>query len=209
MTYLNPLWVFIGLFLLVGLVFFTFAYRAFRNKRFFGGISRSFSGFVCLLISALAFLISFASWGYKALTLEQNAATVAIFETAPQRFEAVFYFKDGSSQSFDLAGDQLYVDAKFIKWHPYANLLGFRSLYELDRVSGRYLSLDDEQTQARTVYALNPERSVDAFDLAQRYQSLNFLLDTEYGSGTFQTVEDGATYHINATTSGLIVRKLE
>ncbi len=207
--YLNPLWVFIGFFLALSIVFLFFSRRAFKNKRYFGGFNRSLSGFVCLLLSAIAFLLSFASWGYKALTLEQTAATVSLSQTAPQRFQAKIQFQDGSSQSFDLAGDQLYIDAKFLKWHPYANLLGFRSWYELNRFSGCYLSLDDEQTEPRTVYALGRERSLDAFDLAQKYKNLNFLLDAEYGSGTFQTMEDGANYLINATTTGLIVRRLE
>src|SRR2546422_6430516 len=44
-----------------------------------------------------------------------------------------------------------------LKWRPIGTLLGLETIYELDRISGRYQVLSDEQTHARTVYSLAAE----------------------------------------------------
>ncbi len=207
--YLDPLWIIIAFFFLVAVVLFGFAGRAFQRKRIMGGISRSFIGTIFLLLSVIAGLLSLASWGYKALTLEQIAATVEIQSLEPGWFLANFHFSDGSSQGLRLAGDQLYLDAKILKWHPYANLIGFKTLYEFDRVAGRYRNIDDEQKGKRTVFSLEAPRKLDLFDLSQKYSFLQPLVDAQYGSGAFIDVSANKSYQINVTTSGLIIRALE
>ena len=207
--YLDPLWVIIAFFFLIALVLFIFAGHAFRRKQVMGGIGRSFMASIFLLLSVIAGLLSFASWGYKALSLEQTAAIVEIKRLEPGWFMANFRFNDGSSQSLRLAGDQLYLDAKILKWHPYAHLLGFKTLYEFDRVSGRYADIDDELKGERTLFSLEAPRQVDLFDLIQTYKVLEVLVDAEYGSGAFITIESDKMYQINVTSSGLILRELE
>lgn len=205
--YLDPLWVFIGFFFLLAVVFFVFAGRAFRRKHYFGSFSRSLAALVFLLSSVLAGLLSFATWGYKALTFEEILAHVEITVLEPQRFLADFRFSDGSSQSFALSGDQLYVDAKVLKWHPYANLLGFKTLYEFDRVAGRYRSLDDELKQPRSLYSLETKRNLDLFKLSRNYPFFSFLLDAEYGSATFSDIKTNTRYQISLSNSGLLIRE--
>src|SRR6266480_2563079 len=57
---------------------------------------------------------------------------------APQRFRATITLPDRRLAMYELAGDAFYVDAHVLKWHPWASLLGLRTVYELDRVAGRY-----------------------------------------------------------------------
>ncbi|MCA9835708.1 MAG: hypothetical protein KC422_02290 [Trueperaceae bacterium] len=206
--YLDPLWIIIGFFFLLAVVLFSFAGRAFRRKRIMGGLSRGFIATIFLLLAVIAGLLSFASWGYKALTLEQTAATVDIVNLEPGWFRADLHFSDGSSQSFRLAGDQLYLDAKILKWHPYANLVGFKTLYEFDRVGGRYSDIDDELNAPRTLFSLETPRNIDLFDLSKQYDFVKPLVDAQYGSGTFGEIEGGKSYKITVSTSGLIMREL-
>ena len=76
-----------------------------------------------------------------------------------------------------LRGDELYVDARILKWTPLANVLGLHTGFELDRVSGRYVDLDDEQELPRTVFSLVPERPVDLFSLRRRFPQLARVVD--------------------------------
>ena len=101
-----------------------------------------------------------------------------------------------------------YVDAHVLKWRPIGTLLGLETVYELDRISGRYQSLTDEQTQERTVYSLAANKPFDAFDLARRYWVLRPFVDAEYGSATFigATARGGSTYELRVSTTGLLVR---
>src|SRR6267378_2754935 len=36
--------------------------------------------------------------------------------------------------TYPISGDEIYVDARILKWHALANLLGLSTAYELDRV---------------------------------------------------------------------------
>jgi hypothetical protein len=87
-----------------------------------------------------------------------------------------------------------------------ANLLGFDTAYRLDRISGRYTSIDDERSLPRTVYALNQPERVDLWALAHRYRSLVPWIDALYGSATYLPMADGARYAISVSQSGLIAR---
>ncbi len=160
---------------------------------------------ICLF--ALFGTISLATRGYLALTAETLAAVVEIEPVEKQRFIARFRMPWGGERSFVLAGDQLYVDAHILKWKPMANVLGLHTLYELDRVSGRYARLEEETTLERTVYRLSREKPVNLFDLRHRFAALKFLVDAEYGSATFITTDRPQTLKLLVSTTGLLIRK--
>jgi len=127
----------------------------------------------------------------------------------PNRFHAYFRFPDGREAAYTLSGDELYVDARILKWHPWANIFGLHTVYELDRVAGRYQDLAQEQRQPRTVQSLALERQVDLFNLRRRYALLAPLLDAEYGSATFAAANGPMQYEVRVSTTGLLIRKLE
>ena len=118
-------------------------------------------------------------------------------------------YPDGRRDHFTLNGDQLYVDARILKWHPWANLLGLHTAYELDRIAGRYEQIEDERSRPRSIYSLAGERPVDIFSLRQRYAWLAPLLDAEYGSATFMSVRRPARYAVTVSTTGLLIREIE
>jgi hypothetical protein len=106
----------------------------------------------------------------------------------------------------ELSGDQLYVDAHILKWKPWANLLGLHTAYDLDRVAGRYVSVDDERDRPRTVAVLGTPRAIDLFHLRRRHAWLSALVDAEYGSATFVDVQSVAVFEVRVSTTGLLVR---
>ncbi len=179
-----------------------------RRRRLASGGAALLGALVLLLAGALCATVAAGLQGYRALTHEALAATVHTRPLGPQRFEARFVFPDGREARYELAGDQVAVEARILKWHPWANLLGLHTAYELDRVSGRYAALADEQTRPRTVHALGRERPVDLFAWRQRLAWLAPLVDAEYGSGTFTRADAGATYEVRVSTTGLLVRRV-
>lgn len=191
----------------MAILFLVLAIVAFARRRPLGGSGQLLLSLLLLLVAGTLGLLAVGLNGYRSLTAESTAATVEIAQEAEQRFTALFTFPDGEQRSYRLAGDELYVDARILKWHPRANLLGIRTGYELDRVAGRYQSLDDEQTSPRTVYSLARERPVDVFALVRRYEFLEGLVDAEYGSATFTRIRDGGKYVVRVSTSGLLIRE--
>ena len=166
------------------------------------------SAFGLLLASAgtLALALAFGSQGYRALTQEQPAGRIAVHPTGPQRFEARFVFPDGREATYALAGDEIYVDAHILKWKPIANLVGLSTAYELDRIGGRYRSIEQERGLPRTVHPLTPSRPVDLFELRRRYAFLAPLFDAEYGSASFVPVEADAELQLLVSPTGLLIR---
>jgi len=151
------------------------------------------SGGLCSLLfmtlSALLVSICVSIRGYRALTYEEVAATIRTIPIGAQRFRASVTYPDGRAEIYDLSGDSIYVDAHILKWRPWVNLLGLHTLYELDRVAGRYDRLADERAKPRTVYSLGRLKPFDLFDAARRFRRLSALVDAEYGSATLSARE--------------------
>ena len=169
---------------------------------------RTVLGLLLLSLGALAGGIGIGMRGYRALTREDVAARVAVRPIGTQRFEATFHVPDRPEMTFELAGDQIYVDAHILKWTPMANVLGLHTAYELDRVAGRYDDIAQERAAQRTIFPLGEEKAVDLFGLRRRYTALAPLLDAEYGSGTFVPVKRRAAFEIRISTTGLLIREV-
>lgn len=165
------------------------------------------AGLVCAALAALALGLAAGLTGYRALTHEELAVTVHTRPLGERRFEARFVFPDGAESVYTLAGDQLVVEARILKWHAWANWLGLHTAYELDRVAGRYERLADEQQLPRTVHALGPEREIDLFAMRRQLPWLAPFVDAEYGSGTFTGARRAASWELRVSTTGLLVRE--
>jgi len=168
---------------------------------------RALLGLLLLAIGALVGTVAIGTHGYLALTHEALAARLAVRPTGAQRFAATLRMPDGRELHYDIAGDEIYVDAHILKWKPMANVMGLHTVYELDRVAGRYRDVEQERSAARTVHALAPTRPVDLFSLRQRHAFLTALLDAEYGSASFVPVNRPAEFELRVSTTGLLLRE--
>jgi hypothetical protein len=199
--------VLIAVFFLLSLIFGVLVYRSWRLRRFMGSLTYLLLSLVMVLSALLALVISAGSIGYKALVREELAATVYITPLGTQQFQARVVCPDSRDTSFAIAGDELYVDARILKWKPLVNVLGLHTAYCLDRVAGRYSDINDERTKVRTLFSLGGGmKPWDLFFLRTRYSFLAPILDAYYGSAAFVPVRDVKVIKILVTTSGLIAR---
>ena len=163
---------------------------------------RTLFGLLLLSLGALAGVITAGVQGYLALTREELAARLTVRPTGPHRFTVLIRETGGREASYQLAGDEIMVDAHILKWKPLVNVLGLHTAYQLGRVSGRYRDIQQERSGPRTVYSLAEEKTVDLFDLRQRYDLLSPLVDAEYGSATFVSVKRPAELELRVSTTG-------
>jgi hypothetical protein len=205
----EPLVLVVVVFGVLSVLFLTAAFAAVRRKRWLGSFGTLILAVLFLTLAALAATVSVATRGYRALTHEEVAATVLTQPSAPDRFTATFTFADGTKQAYEIAGNAIYVDAQIVKWHPYANVLGLHTAYQLDRVGGRYDSLDDEQTKPRSIFTLSAPKPVDIFQLARSLAFLAPIVDTQYGSATFVSARQPTAVELRVSTSGLLFRHLD
>ena len=172
-----------------------------------GFAMRALAGLVLLLLAAFVGAVAFGMQGYRALTREEVAARMSVRPAGAQRFQATLRFPDGRVATYDLLGDEIYLDAHILKWKPVANVFGLHTSYELDRVAGRYRSIEQERSAPRSVHSLARDRPVDLFGLRQRHAFLAPLLDAEYGSATFVPVTGPAELELRVSTTGLLIRE--
>jgi len=172
-------------------------------------ISRTIFGLLLFAVGALTATIAIGTYGYTALTREDTAATLLVQPTGPQQFSATVRYPDLREVKFELAGDEVYVDAQILKWKPMANVFGLHTAYELDRIAGRYRSIDHERSGPRTVFPLSRDKPLDLFDLRQRYTFLAPLLDAEYGSASYVVVSRPAEIELRVSTTGLLMREVK
>lgn len=163
-----------------------------------------------LLLIALAVYISlfaFNLMSYHALTSEASVATVSFRKVGSQEFAATVSEPDGKSESFSLKGDLWQLDARIVKWKGVFSLFGFKPGYRLDRIEGRYLTLEDERSKPHSVFEIHPQSI--GFDIwKSAREGFSLLVDARYGSATYLPMADGATYDVTLSNTGLLGRPL-
>ncbi|MCW8885579.1 MAG: hypothetical protein OQK12_10040 [Motiliproteus sp.] len=161
---------------------------------------------VLLSLAGMSGTTFFALQSYHRLSAETLVAELSFEQLAPQRFQAELLMGDFCvPHSFLLLGDQWRLDAQFLKWKPWANLLGFDSRYRLERLEGRYSSTFEQNQRRKLAHGL-----ADVVDpMAMEEISaplLGLFADVQYGSSTYQRIDPDFVYQVFKTPSGLITR---
>jgi hypothetical protein len=193
---------------LFGLLFFIAAIRRLRRRRVLGGMAHGAAALIFMLAAVCAVLVGSNLRTYQRLAYEQPAGEIQLTKDGERQFEAVLTYPDGERTNYLLRGDEWQVDARVLKWHAFANLVGFDAAYRLERISGRYTHVEDERALPRTAYDLHAPTRIDPWELVHRYRSWVPWLDALYGSATFLPMADGALYEIKVSQSGLVARPL-
>jgi hypothetical protein len=169
-------------------------------------MTRTLLGLLLISLGLLEGTITVGIQGYRSLAREELAARIAVRPLGPQQFTATLRFPDGRVATYPISGDEIYVDARILKWHALANLLGLNTAYELDRVGGRFRAIEQERSSSRTLYVLGREKPLDVFELRRRYTFLAPFLDAEYGSAAYVPVSEPAELELRVSTTGLLLR---
>src|SRR6202790_2740078 len=121
---------------LVGLVFLVQARRRFRRRRLGSCAVHGLSSLVFFLAAACAALLGFDLLSYERLIREQPAVEVQFTRVAEQQFDVALTYPSGVSERYALRGDDWQIDARVLKWHGAAGVLGFDSAYRPPRLAG-------------------------------------------------------------------------
>lgn len=213
-------WIAPGVVGLLGLTLLVRGLGALFRGRFVGGLLGGGVGAALMAAATIASLLALDVQTYARLTYERPVATIQTRQLGPQYFEATV-IQPGRGENlpaatnlYPLHGDEWRIEAQVLKWKPWANVLGLDAQYRLDRLSGRYRSIDQELNDERSVHPLSggdvgPEWlpwRLDAWEMARRYRRYVDAVDTLYGGAAYMPMADGAQYEVWITQSGLIAR---
>jgi len=207
---MSPVWLIVVLLAVVAVLLGVSAVSAFRRR---SPVSGGLGLLVGVLVLALAGATGAAAWSlarYEALTRETLAAVIQVEPTGPSRFRADVEIPGGEIRRYELFGEQVWIDAQIVKWHPWANVIGLHTAYRLDRIGGRYRSVDDERTRPRSVEPLHDDDGFasDLYDWVGRQPWLHALVDAQYGSGSYLAADAAVRVEVRVSSSGLLMRAI-
>ena len=198
---------------ILGLAFTVTGIKRLLQRHFLKAAGLEFTGLIFLLLASSAFLLASNLHTYQRLVYEQPIAEISFQQLSRRQYRASINALDSSfHKTVELNGDEWQLDAQVLTWQGVATLLGLDANYRLHRISGRFVDIDEERAQPRSVYSLvRPLAYIedDNFDLwqfANENQSWLDWVDAVYGSAVFLPMTDGARYNIAISRTGLIAR---
>ncbi len=194
---------------LLGVVVLLVALRILLRGGWLLGWLKGMFGF---MLSAMAIILALSAWdifSYRQVINEKSIATISFEKIGPQHFDATLVDSSGLQASYEIKGDQWQLDARIIKWSGFISSAGLKPGYRLDRLSGRYYSLEKERNGERTVFNVSVSQSpLDLWDFV-RQRNINFgLVDATYGSAAYVPMSDGALFEVTLSHTGLVTRPL-
>ena len=193
------------------LIAFWFLASTIRHSRRGRMLRAGGSATLCATTAALGtagFLLFISYLSYQRLTAEQLVGVIEFSRSASEEFTARLMIDGELDRLLPLRGDEWQLDARVLTWKPPATILGLEPVYQLERLSGRYSSIDRERSEPRTVHALAEERTMDLWDLARNYPKFTPGIDAYYGTATYLPMADGARFQITLSRDALIARPL-
>jgi hypothetical protein len=191
---------------LISFPFFLASIRRLRRLNLVRGTLYLLFGGILLLLAAGAGLVTANLFTYARLTHEQEAARVTTRQLGDRQFAVSVQAGKRPPRHYSVRGDEWQIDARVLKWRAIGNLLGFDTVYRLERLSGRYGDVQSERSAPRTVHELAQDPGVDFWSVARRYHRYMPLADALYGSAAFVPMAEGAEYAVTVSASGLVVR---
>lgn len=198
-----------GVLAAVGLWLFITGILRFLRGHFLRGPLRGAFGAAIGAIAIAIIAIGMNLHTYHRLNYEEPVATLEFQQLGPRHYQALLRTVDGNERAFEVRGDEWQIDARVLKWSGAGAMLGLDPQYRLERFSGRYASVRDEQQAARSIYGLNErEKGVDVWQLSREYERFMPFVDTVYGSAAYMPMRDGVRYQVIITEDALIARHL-
>jgi hypothetical protein len=163
---------------------------------------------IFLAAGLLVLLVGTNVYTFYRLTDEEPIAELVFVEIAPEQYQATISYGDFCEpEKYNLYGNQWRLDARFLKWRPWANLFGLDAMYRIERIGGRYRDVHDENSRQRIAYKLYKEPTIDLAAVLQDYEGVFSPVDTLYGSSVYEDMNEGFRYRVYRSQSGLLVRK--
>lgn len=184
-----------GVLVVAGLAFFI------RPKWFLGWLKGTLV-LALLLAGAYSLIIAAGLNRYQSLASMDTVASLRIESAGEQTWSVALDITEGASGVYSLKGDQWQLDARIIRFSGPFAWLDIAPGYRLERLSGRYLALEQERYSERSVVGLSSGGWPDLWELERAF-NLPFV-EAVYGNATFMPMAAGAEFDVKLSSTGLV-----
>lgn len=199
---------------LIGVFVLGSGFRRLGRAMPMSGLLRLIFGVGFLGVGLATALLGFNLHTFKRLSHERVVATITFEKTADRQYNAHVVLCDDIEKdicelnpptSFVLKGEDWQVEARVLKWKPMANVVGYDSIYRLERIIGRYRGIEDHTANLGTGGNIHTESPIDISVIIENAKWLN-AGDAVYGSGVYAPMADEAQFNVFITQDALITR---
>ncbi len=194
------------IFTIIALLFLRSVAKNLRRGRVLRATGSAAFGATSAALGTAAVLLSISYLGYQRLTAEQQVAVIEFSQSGEAEYTARLMIDGELDRLLLIRGDEWQLDARVLTWTPPATILGLDPIYQLERLSGRYSTVDRERSELRTVHALAEERTLDLWSLAHDFPKFAPGVDAYYGTATYLPLADGARFRVTLSRDALIAR---
>lgn len=178
------------------------AWLFFRESWFLQWL-RGTAGFLLLVVAGYASLLAASLFHYQAVPDGKPLATLSFEAAGPQKWRVTLTEANGNRRDYDLLGDLWQLDVRLLRYSGFGSMFGSGASFELERLSGRYLSVEDEAGKDHADYQLLSE-PLFGFDLWQRATDHGSLVVTPTRSNVaLVPTGDGAIFEVVLGDAGL------
>lgn len=193
---------------LIAVLIVFFALKLLFKRSWFLAWLRGTTSIVAIFLSLMIVAFAWDFLAYNVVTQDKTVATVSVTKVGKQQYQLDVALPEGETSSYNVSGDLWQLDARLITWVGLMDVIGLEPGYRLDRLSGRYISLEQERSEVRTVYDMNNDYSIiNVWSVINNNSWLPWV-SAKYGSATYLPMKDGALYSVTLTQQGLIARPL-
>lgn len=198
----------LGISIIVGGLSFYLGFKILRRFTWVVGWLKGMVGLTCIATTVGVGFIALDLNSYKKLLEEQPLATLTFNRITDQKFSVeVNMVLEASKEMYELEGDQWQMDARIVRWKDFVTTLGGKPGFRLDRLSGRYYSLEDERRKKRSVYELSSSKfGLDFWSYIHSKGESFPLIEAVYGSAAYLPMADNAIFQVSLSRNGLTAK---
>ena len=192
----------------LALVTVLLALRVLLGGNWLLGWLRGTFGLLLLVLAALVALIAWDVTAYRPLPQDQTLARLVFQAEGAQRYQ-VRLEQSGQTDYVTLEGDLWQLDLRVLQWRGLASLIGLENGFRLQRLSGRYLAVEQQEQASHIRVELEESLlGVDFWAWLQRCQCGSLLVEAQHRRVSFLPIADGAEYAIEMTPTGPLAQPI-
>lgn len=172
-----------------------------------------FTATVLWLTGSLAafFLVAFVQ-SFQNFTKEELVAEIHCYElpeapgTMKLEFTPIMDGQPRAMRTFHLSGDQWALEGNILKWDNWMNFAGLHTMFKLTRVRGRYVDIDLERHNSRSVFSLVQKEDDPKWRWLYKYGYRLRFVEAVYGNTVYTYPTEDQIYQVFVTTSGFSLK---
>lgn len=164
---------------------------------------RGTAGVLLVVIAGYFVLFSASLFSYQQVSGVSPLATVSFERNDVQNWAVTVAEANGNRRQFNLLGDLWQLDVRLLRYAGPLSAFGANPLFQLEQLSGRYITMEDQQEKDRSEFRLSPG-SFLGYDLWTRvHEGGSLMIDASRSSLVLVPIADGAIYEVRLDERGL------